>query len=74
MTQPQPSKHHFILTAYGMPHAMGYLATQDGKHHAKPLTNIELMDAAVEMGLQGVEFPLRQASSDAISAWADALK
>jgi len=74
MTQPLTSKHRFILTAYGMPHRMGYLATQDGKHHPAPLNNLQLMDAAVELGLNGVEFPLRQASPDALSAWADGLK
>jgi sugar phosphate isomerase/epimerase len=67
-------QHRYILTAYGMPHAMGYLATRDGAHHNAPLSVIQLMDAAAEMGLHGVEFPLRQASDDVISALADALK
>ena len=53
---------------------MGYLATRDGVHHAKPVTLVELMDAAVEMGLHGIEFPLRKASSDAIAAIADVIK
>ena len=53
---------------------MGYLPTRDGAHHARPTTLIELMDAAAQMGLHGIEFPLRQASDDVVAAIADALK
>src|SRR5689334_24711870 len=41
-----------------MPHVMGYLATKGGHAHPKPLDTIGLMDAAVELGLAGVEIPL----------------
>ena len=64
----------FLLTAYGMPHVMGYLATQDGTHCAKPLSPVGLMDAAMEMGLAGVEFPLTITDDAQIDALRDALK
>ncbi len=37
---------------------MGYLPTRGGEKIADPLTPLGLMDAAQEMGLAGVEFPL----------------
>src|SRR5689334_3234833 len=46
------------LCAYSMPHLMGYLPTRAGDKIATPLTPLELMNAAQEMGLTGVEFPL----------------
>jgi 3-oxoisoapionate decarboxylase len=52
------SRIPFALTAYSMPHVMGYLPTRAGANHPSPLGPIELMDAAVEMGLSGVELPL----------------
>ncbi|MBW3622160.1 MAG: sugar phosphate isomerase/epimerase [Armatimonadetes bacterium] len=52
------SRIPFLLTAYGLPHVMGYLPTKDGQPHPRPLGPIGLMDAAVELGLSGVEFPL----------------
>ncbi len=48
----------FALTAYGLPHVMGYLKTKSGEAHPDPLGPIGLMDAAVELGLIGVEMPL----------------
>jgi 3-oxoisoapionate decarboxylase len=47
-----------VLTAYGLPHVMGYLATKAGDYHPAPLSIFGLMDAAAELGLAGVEFPL----------------
>lgn len=73
MSTTDPSRG-YVLTAYGMPHRMGYLPTRDGKPHAKPLTVIELMDAAVEMGLTGVEFPLRPIDLANVEALRDALQ
>ena len=46
------------LTSYGLPHATGLLPTLDGQACSTPVTPIELMDAAVEMGLAGVDMPL----------------
>jgi sugar phosphate isomerase/epimerase len=37
---------------------MGYLPAKDGTRHPNPLDPIGLMDAAAELGLAGVEFPL----------------
>lgn len=48
----------FVLTAYGLPHVMGYLKTKSGEAHPDPLGAIGLMEAAVELGLVGVEMPL----------------
>jgi sugar phosphate isomerase/epimerase len=67
------TRNDFILTAYGMPHVMGYLAVRDGTHHPKPLTPVGLMDAAVEFGLAGVEFPLRATDDATVAALKDAL-
>lgn len=46
------------LTAYGLPHTMGYLPTRSGERYPEPLDPIGFMDAARQMGLAGVEFPL----------------
>ena len=46
------------LTSYGLPHATGFIPTLDGQHCSTPITPFELMDAAVEMGLAGVDMPL----------------
>lgn len=48
----------YALTAYGLPHVMGYLPAQDGTRHPAPLDLFGLMDAAAELGLEGAEFPL----------------
>ena len=62
-----------ILTAYGMPHVMGYLATRDGKSHPQPLSPVGLMDRAVEFGLAGVEFPLASLDAPYVDSLRDAL-
>ena len=49
-----------------MPHVMGYLATKAGERYASPLDHIGLMDAAQELGLAGVEFPLAAQSIAAL--------
>jgi sugar phosphate isomerase/epimerase len=53
-TSPIP----FVLTAYGLPHVMGYLPTKGGETQPLPLGPVGLMEAAREMGLAGVEIPL----------------
>ncbi|HSZ58905.1 MAG TPA: sugar phosphate isomerase/epimerase [Tepidisphaeraceae bacterium] len=63
----------FILTAYGLPHVMGYLATRNGKPHPQPLTPVGLMDEAVKFGLAGVEFPLSSLETSYIDSMRDAL-
>ncbi len=63
----------FVLTSYGMPHVMGYLATRDGKMHAEPLSPVGLMDRAVDFGLGGVEFPLGALNADKVEVLRDAL-
>jgi sugar phosphate isomerase/epimerase len=56
-----------------MPHVMGYLAARDGTHHPKPLTPLGLMDAAIEFGLAGVEFPLGSTDDAFIASLKDEL-
>ena len=70
---PAPKSTDYLLTAYGMPHVMGYLPTKDGGRHPNPLTPVQLMDAAVELGLAGVEFPLASTDPNEIAALKDAL-
>lgn len=52
----------YLLTAYSIPHAMGYLPTKTGERAANPMTPIDLADAAHEMGLAGIEVPLSRAA------------
>ena len=53
-----PPKLNMVLTAYGIPHVMGYLATQAGEKCAEPIGWLGLMDTAVQNGLAGVEVHL----------------
>jgi 3-oxoisoapionate decarboxylase len=53
-----PERIPYALTAYGLPHMMGYLATRSGDYHPAPLGVFGLMDTAVELGLEGVEFSI----------------
>ena len=46
------------LTSYSLPHATGFTPTLNGEKCAMPVTPFQLMDAAVEMGLDGVDMPL----------------
>ena len=48
----------YCLTAYSLPHTMGYLKTKDGQANDAPLSPLALMDIAVELNLAGVEIPL----------------
>ena len=48
----------FAVTAYGLPHAMGFLATKDGARPENPVTIFDLMDWAKEKGLSGVDVPI----------------
>lgn len=48
----------FAVTAYGLPHAMGFLPTKDGAKPEKPVTIFDLMDWARSRGLSGVDVPL----------------
>ncbi len=60
-----------LLTAYSMPHAMGYLATQAGAPCREPFTESALIRLAADAGLAGVEIPLSltdTASDDALRA------
>ena len=56
MNNPKPIP--FALTAYGMPHVMGYLPTKSGEKHPHPLDPIAFMQIAKELGLAGVDIPL----------------
>ena len=47
-----------VLTAYGVPYSMGYIPLKDGTPNPRPLTTIDLMDRACELGLAGIEVPL----------------
>ncbi len=48
----------YAVTAYGLPHAMGFLKTKAGDSPAKPVTIFDLMDWASLRGLSGVDIPL----------------
>lgn len=48
----------YSLTAYSLPHVMGFLPTRDGEKVADPLGLTGLMDTAVAYGLAGVDAPL----------------
>src|SRR5205823_4813985 len=60
-------------TAYGLPHAMGYLPTKAGEVHPQPLGVLGLMDAARELGLAGVELPLPKPEVMLLEAFREAL-
>lgn len=68
MQSDRPTVDPFLLTAYAMPHVMGYLAAQDGTAHPAPLSPTKLLDATVEFGLAGVEFPLQKTDLGRIDA------
>ena len=62
------------LTAYGMPHTMGYLETRAGESHPAPLGLTRLMDAACELGLSAVEAPLSLTPSFDVAPLQEALQ
>ena len=53
-TSPIP----FALTAYALPHVLGYLPTKDGTPNPSPLSPLGLLDAAKARNLIGVDIPL----------------
>ncbi|MCX6367306.1 MAG: sugar phosphate isomerase/epimerase [Armatimonadetes bacterium] len=53
-TSPIP----FALTAYALPHVLGYLPTKDGTPNPNPLAPLGLIDAAKTRNLAGVDIPL----------------
>lgn len=63
----------YALTAYGLPHRMGYLPTRDGTLHPSPLSATAFLDLAVGYGLRGVEFPLPKPEVMSLEALRDAL-
>jgi len=67
------SRLPLALTGFGLPHVMGYLATQSGERANPVLDAFGLMDAALELGLSGIEAPLPALSGAPLEAWRDAL-
>jgi 3-oxoisoapionate decarboxylase len=61
------------LTAFGLPHVMGYLATRSGERAEPVLDAFGLMDAALELGLSGIEAHLPALSGAPLAAWREAL-
>ncbi len=57
MTESVP-RLPMALTSYSMPHAIGFLKTLDGEAHPAPLGPLDVMNAAVELGLAGVDLDL----------------
>ena len=53
----------FSLTAYALPHVLGYLATKDGVPNPSPLTPLGFLDAAKAYNLAGVDMPLPESLS-----------
>lgn len=51
-------KTEYLLTGYGVPYTLGYLPAPDGTPNPNMLSPLGLLDAAVEMGLAGVEIPM----------------
>ena len=70
----KPNKLPYVLTAYGMPHRMGYLPTLSGESHSSPLSPIDLMEIAFEFGLSGVEIPLRPEVDPPLHALKEAME
>lgn len=64
----------FALTAYSLPHVMGYLPTRDGQNHPSPLGPNGFMDVAVEMRLAGVELPLPPETVISVDAFRNELE
>src|SRR5437016_3774351 len=64
----------FALTAYALPHVIGMLPTRAGTFHPRPLGAIDLMDAAAELGLAGVELALPSGTAQRADALRDALR
>lgn len=64
----------FVLTAYGMPHMMGWLADASGRKYAEALDTSAFIAAAADLGVAGIEMPLpkeadaRQRLRDALDA------
>jgi sugar phosphate isomerase/epimerase len=58
MKLPNSQRAPFALTAYSLPHVMGYLPTKAGRLPSPPMDTYGLMDAAAELGLAGVEMML----------------
>lgn len=56
----------FALTAYALPHTLGYLATKDGTPNPTPLTPLGFLDAAERFQLAGVDMPLPEALPTAL--------
>lgn len=61
------------LTAFGLPHVMGYLATRSGQRPSPALDVFGLMDAAVELGLLGIEAPLPAPGDGVVERFREAL-
>jgi len=63
-----------LLCGYSLPHLMGYLPTRAGEMPGTPLSPLELLSLANELGLQGVECPLTETPSvfDGVTATVDA--
>ena len=53
----------FALTAYALPHTLGYLATKDGTPNPQPLTPLGFLDVAKTYNLAGVDIPLPESLS-----------
>lgn len=62
------------LTAYGLPHCMGYLKTAGGEIHPSPLGILGLMDLAQESGLAAIEAPIPPADQMPLSQLRDELQ
>lgn len=54
----EKKKAEYALTAYGFPHAMGYLKTSDGTNHPAPMSHSEMLQQIDDFGLAGIEVPL----------------
>ncbi|HZN67285.1 MAG TPA: sugar phosphate isomerase/epimerase [Tepidisphaeraceae bacterium] len=73
MAYDDPASLPYALTAYGLPHVMGYIPTRDGRAHPAPLSPFGFLEQAARLGVSGVEFPLPAPDETTIARLRDAL-
>jgi sugar phosphate isomerase/epimerase len=72
MKEPSPPIP-VLLTGYSLPHATGFLPAKDGTENPSPLSHVDLMNAAVEMRLTGIEVPIPFRDPELLGRFRDAL-
>jgi 3-oxoisoapionate decarboxylase len=73
MTKTTPPPLDMALNLYGFPHLAGRLKTKDGTAHPSPMTTRDVVRAAKEFGLTGVDIPLPPESEMSAETFRDIL-